>query len=81
MYTGFRFRFEHKSLRFSETFEVFLVFFCKFLFIISGMRDRAWRITTGLINQIGRLMDFPVKKHFHNFFPHRVQLLKVGVKS
>ena len=50
----------------------------KFLFIIPEMSSRVWRITTGLINQIGRLMDFPVKKHFHNFFPHRVQPLKVS---
>ena len=34
MYTGFRFRFEHKSLRFSQTFEVFLVFLQVFIHYI-----------------------------------------------
>ena len=34
MYTGIRFRFEHKSLIFSETFEVFLVFLQVFIHYI-----------------------------------------------
>ena len=39
MYTGFRFRFEHKSLRFSETFEVFLVFLQVFIHYIGDERQ------------------------------------------
>ena len=39
MCTGFRFRFEHKSLRFSETFEVFLVFLQVFIHYIRDERQ------------------------------------------
>ena len=39
MYTGFRFRFEHRSLRFSETFEVFLVFLQVFIHYIRDERQ------------------------------------------
>ena len=55
---------------------VLLCFESKIYMIVE--EQQGLKITTGLINQIGRLMDFPVKKHFHNFFPHRVQPLKVS---
>ena len=58
-------------------FKVILLLLRNFIHHI-GDEWQAWRIRTGWINQIGRLMDFPVKKHFHNFFPHRVQPLKVS---
>ena len=58
-------------------FKVILLLLRNFIHHI-GDEWQAWRIRTGWINQIGRLMDFPVKKHFHNFFPRRVQPLKVS---